>query len=116
METILALFIALIVWIFSQWKIIIAIGFGIYILKSIESKILLYEEKLFDIDDNVKQIAEKVGVYEDVFSETQSQKFVRERKNRPLLTREELDEVMTPEEKRVRKGLYGSEYPISKAD
>jgi len=91
METITLLLIGLIAWVFSQWKIIIAVGFGIYILKTIEAKIQLYEEKLLDIDDNVKQIAEKVGVYEDVFSETPSQKFTRERNER--IERQEKEDV-----------------------
>jgi hypothetical protein len=82
METILTALFIFIVWVVSQWKIILLVVFGIYVLKTIESKILLYEEKLFDIDDNVKQIVERLGINEDISYETPTEKFIRERKER----------------------------------
>jgi hypothetical protein len=36
------------------------------------------------------------------------------RKTEPSLTKDELDKIMTPEEKDLRKKLYGSEYPTLK--
>ncbi len=40
-------------------------------------------------------------------------KWREEQSKKPFLTKEELDKVMTPEEKEARKKLYGSEYPTS---
>lgn len=40
-------------------------------------------------------------------------KWREEQSKKPSLTKEELDKVMTPEEKEVRKKLFGSEYPTS---
>lgn len=40
-------------------------------------------------------------------------KWKEEQSKKPFLTKEELDKVMTPEEKEARKKLYGSEYPAS---
>lgn len=42
---------------------------------------------------------------------TELEKQIEERKKKPYLTKEELDKVMTPEEKEIRKKLFGSEYP-----
>lgn len=40
-------------------------------------------------------------------------KWKEEQSKKPHLTKEELDKVMTPEEKESRKKLFGSEYPAS---
>lgn len=45
---------------------------------------------------------------------TEWDKWKDEQAKKPFLTKEELDKVMTPEEKESRKKLYGSEYPVSK--
>lgn len=41
---------------------------------------------------------------------TELEKWTEARKDRPLLTQDELDKVATPEEKEIRRKLYGSEY------
>ena len=65
METIGSLLVLSILWLFSNWKTILVIGFGLYIAKQLQDKVSFYEEKLLDIDDNVKQVMDRLGMNND---------------------------------------------------
>ena len=75
MDTIILLLMSALLWILSQWKFIIGIGVILWTLKNFQDKINFYEEKLLDIDDNVKQIADKLGVFEDTYDTKQDRSF-----------------------------------------
>jgi phage-related holin len=62
MDTISYIVTAFVIWLFSNWQAIVLIALGLYIFDAVRGKISFYEEKLLDIDDNVKQIAKKLGV------------------------------------------------------
>ncbi len=82
-----------------QW-IFLALFFGAFLHEQgkIKSQLLSIEARLRDKLDKP----------------TDWDKWKEEQAKKPFLTKEELDKVMTPEEKEARKKLYGSEYPISK--
>lgn len=81
-----------------QW-IFIVIVFGIVIHE--QGKI---KRHLLSIEARLKDKLDKPTDW-DKWKEEQSKK--------PHLTKEELDKIMTPEEKEIREKLYGSEYPSS---
>lgn len=63
------------------------------------------KKQLFSIEFRLREKVDKP---------TELEKLMKEQRKGPKLTKEELDKIMTPEEKAVRKKLYGSEYPIDR--
>lgn len=73
---------------------VLAIGFD---LVSLRKEVRRLTFKLMDMEEKPKEDS-----------------WMERRKNAPSLSKEELDKIMTPEEKELRKKLFGSEYPKSK--
>lgn len=77
--------------------IVLALVFGVLIHEL--SKI---RKQLFSIEFRLKDKVDKP---------TEFERFMEERKKQPKLTREELDKIMSPEEKEYWKKLNGTGYP-----
>lgn len=71
-----------------------------------------YQRRINKLEASILSI--EIRLREKVNKPTDFEKLMEERKKQPKLTKEELDKVMTPEEKASRKKLYGSEYPIER--
>lgn len=71
-----------------------------------------YQRRINKLEASILSI--EIRLREKVDKPTELEKLMNDQKRGRKLTKEELDKIMTPEEKESRKKLYGSEYPIDR--